>query len=144
MLFADDILLHKETQYQNNFAALQMSLDKISEWLYSCHIKLNLSKCKYLIIFHKRCVSRTLNGLVLNGISLECVPELWQTEKLSWLHHIAAILKRASRQAGMIYKSIYPYCSSETILQLYTTFVCLLLDHVPKVWDIYHSSHCQT
>ena len=61
------------------------------------------------------------------GLILSC--------NLSWSSHINSVIKRAKRLVGLIYRQFYSLSSSQTLLSLYTTIVCPILEYGSAIWD---------
>ena len=76
----------------------------------------------------------------MNGISIERVSEykylgVWLSATLEWMGHVNRVVRRASQQVGMIYRTFYQFSNSETLLWLYVTHDRPLLEYASKVWD---------
>ena len=54
--------------------------------------------------------------------------------------HVEQITKRATKQAGLIFRRFYAHSSSESLKQLYKSFVRPHLEYAAPVWD----PHCIT
>ena len=61
------------------------------------------------------------------GLILSC--------NLSWSSHINDVVKRAKRIVGLLYRQFYSLSSSKTLLSLYTTMVCPILEYGSAIWD---------
>ena len=58
--------------------------------------------------------------------------------QIQWSEHVNKIVRRASRQIGMIYRTFHQHSSQSTVLKLYLAHVRLLLEYASQVWDPYH------
>ena len=61
------------------------------------------------------------------GILLSC--------NMSWASHISSISKKAKRILGLIYRQFYKNSSTNTLLSLYLTIVCPVLEYGSPIWD---------
>jgi len=72
-VYADDILLYKPITCMEDYASLQADIGAIHTSITTCHLTLNPSKCKHLIMSRKRQPHLPPTGLCLNGEVLELV-----------------------------------------------------------------------
>ena len=49
VLYADDLLLFRPIQSQEDNHQLQSDIVMIEDWVYSNYLTLNLTKCKYMV-----------------------------------------------------------------------------------------------
>ena len=63
---------------------------------------------------------------------------VWLSDNLTWTKHVEQITKRATKQAGLIFRRFYAHSSSESLKQLYVSFVRPHLEYAAPVWD----PHC--
>ena len=80
--------------------------------------------------------------LYMKGIFIERVSEykylgVWLSDTLGWTGHVNRVVRRASRQVGMIYRTgtFHQFFNSETLLRLYVTHIRLLLEYASQAWD---------
>jgi len=83
------------------------------------YMMLNIGKCKYMVISRKRFPIQPMFSLSISNIPLEKVSTfkylgVWISEDLKWSKHIEQITKKATKQAGLIYRRFYPYSNSGT------------------------------
>ena len=81
--------------------------------------------------------------LSVNSHSLERVTSykylgVWLTSTLNWSIQVSEVCSRARRQIGFIYRKFYGHVNSSTLLQLYLTYICPLLEYAAPVWDPHH------
>ena len=55
VLYADDLLLFRPIQSQEDYHHLQDDIVMIEDWVYSNYLTLNPTKCKYMVVSRKRC-----------------------------------------------------------------------------------------
>ena len=70
VLYADDLLLFRPIQSQEDYHQLQSDIVMIEYWVYSNYLTLNLTKCKYMVVSRKRCPSVPVR-LMLGGTEME-------------------------------------------------------------------------
>ena len=58
---------------------------------------------------------------------------VWISDDLKWSKHIEQITKKATKQAGLIYRRFYPYSNSGTLKQLYLSQVRPHLEYAVPV-----------
>ena len=61
------------------------------------------------------------------GVTLTC--------SLSWSLHINAIIKKAKRLIGLVYRNFYHNSTSNTLLSLYKSIIRPILEYGCTVWD---------
>ena len=59
------------------------------------------------------------------------------TSNLSWSQHISLICTKAMRLLGLIYRKFYFHSNTFTLLKLYVSLVCPLLEYACQVWNQY-------
>ena len=127
-LFADDTnIFFYEANLPNLIINANVALDKVAEWLKANKLCLNIDKTNYFI-FKTTCVNTdNIPDIVIDhriiqrvdfckylGITLDC--------RLSFVHHINAIVSRVNQYCGIFYKlrNLLPvFC----LRQLYFTLV---------------------
>ena len=72
-MYADDILLFKPIYCPEDYRYLQQDIDAINGCTRACHLKLNPSKCKYIIASKKRHPLYPSSGLFLGSCIMEQV-----------------------------------------------------------------------
>lgn len=140
-VYADDILLYKEMTRFDQYAELQRDISNIASWVSANHLTLNTSKCKFMLVSHKR--SRTPSpSLTLQDSILEQVDSfkylgLIITNDLSWHTHISTICKKARKLLGTVYRKYYQFSNSRKLLLLYLTLIRPHLEYASPVWSPY-------
>ena len=128
LLYADDILLYRQIQSSSDYQLLQQDIDAMETWFSQNNLELNASKCKYMVISRKRQHHQPMNQLTISNALLEKVSDfkylgVWLSDNLTWTKHVEQITKRATKQAGLISRRFYAHSSSESLKQLYVSFV---------------------
>ncbi len=73
VLYADDILLYRAVQSQEDYIALQHDADVLDAWSLSKLLKFNPKKCKTMLITCKRSKKTTPCQILLNRSPVETV-----------------------------------------------------------------------
>ena len=61
------------------------------------------------------------------------------TSKLSWSDHIDQICTKARKLIGMLYRQLYSWADTNTLLLFYTTCIRPHLEYACQLWDPYTS-----
>ena len=146
LLYADDILLYRRIQHQEDYLLLQQDIATLELWLQQKYLQLNVAKCKYMVLTRKHHPIDPSHPLAIQGAPIERAFEfkylgVCLTHNLSWKSHILQISKKARKQAGIIYRTFYKYSNPDCLKQLYLSFVRPHLEYATPVWDPYCSSH---
>lgn len=145
VLYADDTTLFSTIEYaipMSNAASTQSinnELDKVSEWLITNRLSLNVSKTKY-ILFHPRQkdISNIIPELFINGDKIERV-ETFKflgviiDSNLSWKYHIEMLSNKISKYCGILAK-LKHYLPSFILRTLYYSMINSQLNYGLLVW----------
>ena len=145
-LYADDILLFKPISCPEDYSALQVDINCIHDGTRACYLTLNPLKCKYLVCSRKRQPHLPPSGLLLANTVLEKVESyryqgVVVTSKLSWSDHIDQICTKARKLIGMLYRQLYSWADTNTLLLFYTTCIRPHLEYACQLWDPYTSKN---
>ena len=137
LMYADDTTLYCNIKTANSDIILNNELCKISDWLSSNKLSLNVKKTKYMV-FHtpqKRVIYPTLK---LNNANIERVSQfnflgVVLASTLKWDKHIGHVFLKVSRVICVLFrlKHIYP---QEVLLTLYNTLILSHLSYCILVW----------
>jgi len=146
-VYADDILLYKPITCKEDYASLQSDIGAIHKSITTCHLTLNPSKCKHLIMSRKRQPLLPPTGLCLNGEVLELVDRyrylgVLVTSNFTWSDHIKQISTKARRLVGMLYRQ-FSWADTKTILHIYITCIRPHLEYACQLWDPYTNKDAQ-
>ena len=136
IMFADDALLYKVVQNITDFQDLQSDVNSFVQWAADHDLKLNVKKCKSLLLSRRR-VPVCTHTIVINDQPLEKVQSykylgVHISSDLSWSNHVSNVCSRAKKQMGMLYRRFYCDCEPNTLKILY---VRPLLEYAVPVWD---------
>ena len=144
IIYADDTNLSTSieliTQKDSNIdisTILNCELSKISDWLSSNKLSLNVSKTKYMI-FHKP--QRKINPLLLtmNNTTIERVSNfdflgIVLNEHLNWKPHIDKISNKISRSIGILNKNKH-FIPLQSKLHIYSSLILSYLNFGILTW----------
>ena len=126
LMYADDTTLYCNLSDNLNEAVINNELNKITDWLSSNKLSLNVKKTKYMV-FHT--IQRHIFYPILriNNVDIERVIQfnflgLILNCNLTWTTHIQHISIKIARVIGIMYrlKHIYP---QSVLLMLYNTLI---------------------
>ena len=120
LLYADDLLAIQDT---HDFSRLQQDITSLHNWIKDNDLQFNTTT----IPLH-------INNLVLEKVAFIKYLGVWLSHKLTWNNHVGEVCKVASQQVGVIYRKFYRHSSSETLLQLYMSFIRPHLEYAAPVW----------
>ena len=115
-------------------------LNKLSIWLASNKLTLNIEKSHY-VIFHRARLKQSNINIILSSISLERVTftkflGVIIDEKLSFTRHISYIKKKISKAMGIFIKA-RKYLNKKSLVNLYHSFVFPYLTYCIEISDIH-------
>jgi hypothetical protein len=135
-LFADDSSLFYSSNDRNKLEKIiNKDLDKISKWLISNKLSLNVSKSNFIIFGKSKNISLSIS---LNGVSLlqkDCVKYLgiYLDSKLSWKNHIDHVKKKLSSSISVIY-NLRSFVTPVILKQIYYSFIYSNILYGIEVW----------
>jgi hypothetical protein len=109
-LFADDSLLYREIDNEEDSDKLQEDLKALEEWAWKWQMDFNAKKC-YLLSMKKR-GDRTIRQYTLNGHNLAQVDHhpylgIELQSNLKWDEHINNIVAKANRVLGFVRRNLF-------------------------------------
>lgn len=144
ILFADDTNVFCSGDNLPNLCDIvNTELAKISNWLNSNKLSLNISKTHYLIFTRKKNpvnISIYLCGDKLERCSSTKFLGVIVDEKLCWKEHISYVCKKVSKSIGIISK-IKDNLDSKTKILLYYTLVYPYFQYCVTAWGSARPSH---
>jgi len=138
-LFADDCLLYREVNNDDDAAALQRDLNALEEWSATWQMRFNAAKCYVLPVLKKgyhQTHKYSLSGQTLQekhhypylGVELQ--------GDLKWDQHISNITAKANRVLGFIRRNLN-MCPLEIKCSAYYALVRSNLEYASSAWDPY-------
>ena len=110
----------------------------IYKWTIANNMKLNISKCKELIIdFAKD--KQDFSPLIINGIAVERVSSaqvlgLIVQDNMNWNEHVINVVKKAGKRLYMLRVLKRANADTNTLITVYTTIIRPVLEYACQVW----------
>ena len=137
-LYADDMMyMYKPVSSNVDLTNLQKDVDSIFEWSCSNFMVFNVTKCKSMLLSHKRNV--TTPTLTLDGCPLDFVREykylgILISTDLSWKRHIEGICVKVKKLVDMLYRKFSLYASLYIMARLYVNQIRPHLEYGVQLW----------
>ena len=126
LLFADDTCLSYSFETNTNTeSVLNKELQKVTDWLVTNRLSLNVDKSKYLIfsLNNKRDkLNITMNNEKLQEKEYAKYLGVIIDRKLNWKKHISQTKLRLSKGIGILYR-VRNYVTKSTLISLYYSFI---------------------
>lgn len=134
-LFADDAKLVGEASTDEQCVAIQCDLEAIHEWSVRNKLFLCLPKNQCLHIGKKN----RRKSYLISGTSLSVVDKcidlgIVRNSSFTYDDHIASVISKASRAAGMIYRA-FSIRSVAFLVKLFNTYVLPIVEYASPVWS---------
>ena len=127
-LFADDCLLYREINSQNDHNKLQKDLENLEEWAENWGMRFNATKCYFMSIKKKTHTFYQLGGHILEQVDSNPYPGLQISEDLKWNTHILNITKKANSTIGFLRRNLQ-HCPKECRKNAYISLVRSVLEY---------------
>lgn len=145
LLYADDFKIFLAIDNLADWYGLQSRLDKFSNWCDVNRLELSVQKCT-TISFHRKTrrevfsFDYSLGGHVLER--LEVVKDLGVLldEKLTFRQHLSAIVDKAYRQLGFLFRMARDFDDPLCLRSLYFALVRSHLEYSSVIWSPYHQN----
>ena len=141
MQFADDTtVLIEGTDINTMIATLNCELAKLTEWLNTNKLSINVYKSHYMIFHRSRQKINKGNILldttILSQVTFTKFSGVILDDKLKWTHHISYIKNKISKGMGIILNA-RKVLKKKVLLQLYHSFVTPYLIYWRNASDIH-------
>ena len=145
-LFADDCILYRTINSQQDQLLLQHDLNIILKWTETWLMELNTSKC--VVLTCSRLTSSSTFNYTIRNYFLQRVTQhpylgILLDSKMSFTPHINQVISKATRMLNFVKRNLYR-CSAETKCLAYTSIVRPLLEYGSAVWDPYLQKEIQS
>ena len=142
-LFADDSLLFKVIENDNDRELLQRDLSALELWEETWQMRFNPTKCVVLRISNKKSPTCKTN-YQLHGHTLEVVDAskylgVTLTENLLWDKHIQNTVSKGNRTVGFLRRNLRD-CTPPVKASTYKIMVRPILEYASPVWDPYQQT----
>jgi hypothetical protein len=135
-LFADDCLLHREINNENDHTALQNDLKNLEKWASDWGMRFNAKKCYILSMKKKSHHSYTLNNQILEQVPSNPYLGLQIAEDLKWKEDINNTCKKTSSTLGFLMRNLQ-HCPRECRRTAYIALVRSIMEYGSIIWDPY-------
>jgi hypothetical protein len=105
-LFADDCLLYREINSQNDHNKLQKDLENLEKWAENWGMRFNATKCYIMSIKKKTHKFYQLGGHILEQVDSNPYLGLQILEDLKWSTHISNITKKANSTISFLRRNL--------------------------------------
>ena len=145
ILFADDTSLFIEgSSVLDTISILNNELEKITKWLASNKLTLNIVKSHYMI-FHRARIKDEKCKVLLSNSTLDHVRftkflGMIIDEKLNFINHINYIKNKISKGLGIIIKA-RKYLNKNVLINLYNSYVFPYLIYCVEIWGNTCTTH---
>jgi hypothetical protein len=136
-LFADDSILYREINDQQDHTIIQEDLQTLSAWSSKWLMSFNIKKCAVMTITRKRKPSLyqySLSGENLTRVDKHDYLGVTISEDLRWGNHINKVTRKASQTLGLLRRSLSP-CSKQVKAKAYETLVRPKVEYASEVWN---------
>ena len=145
-LFADDCVLNRTINSQQDHLLLQHDLNIILKWTETWLMELNISKC--VVLTCNRLTSSSTFNYTIRNYFLQRVTQhpylgILLDSKMSFTPHINQVISKATRMLNFVKRNLYR-CCAETKCLAYTSIVRPLLEYGSAVWDSYLQKEIQS
>ena len=117
---------------------LQDLVNYIVTWTKNNNMKLNVEKCKELIIDFARKKHHfpplTVDDMNVERVKSTCILGLTVQDNMKWNEHIHNIVKKASKRLYMLRLLKRSNASIDTLITVYTTIIRPVLEYACQVW----------
>ena len=138
IMFADDTSVFIEGHSFNEvIESLNTELKKVSFWLQSNKLTLNVKKSHYMV-FHRSRIKHNQTAIKIQNCTINKTDSkkflgVIIDNKLNWHEHIIYIKNKISKSIGIIYK-VRKFVEKQTIKNMYYTFVFPYLIYCNEIW----------
>ena len=123
------------------YTKTQTYLDEIAQWTINNKMKVNESKCNYMLF--SRSKEQMLTRLSLNNVTIDRIPVskvlgIWISKDVgNWERNTTEICKKAYARISMLTKLKYVGVKTEDLLEIYVLFIRSVTEYCSTV---FHSS----
>ena len=136
--YADDTTVFlRGNDIKNMVADLNSELDKVSLWIKSNKLTLNLNKTKFMVtsplMSHPSCPPITIDNVPIDEVTEFKFLGVTIDNKLKWKHHIDIIISKISVLTGILFR-VRGFISEQCLRQIYLSLVYPHLQYCSAIW----------
>ena len=137
-IYADDTKIYRTVNEPEDTSALQLDLNRLSDWAIKWQLCFNPEKCEVMRVTHNRDRTKPTYSLGAQLKSVESAKDLGVTISydLSWSKHVSHIVSKANKVLGVIKRSI-GNDNQHVFSSLYKSLVRPILEYAAPVWSPY-------
>ena len=144
-MFADDtnaLISHKNLTILEEICNCEIA--KISEWINTNKLSLNVNKTLYMLFRGKKQVVSE-KGIFINNNQIQKTYQtkflgVIITDTLSWKSHIDNISKKVSKSVGILYR-LSKFLNKPSLICLYYSLIYPYFIYCNEVWGLEYSTH---
>ena len=145
-LFADDSLLFRVVNSQQDADYLQKNLTALEKWEREWQMSFHPEKCTVIRMHATKNnvikTTYTLHNQVLQTTDSSKYLRVTLSDDLTWQKHVDITTSKANRTLGFIHRNL-GHCSKQVKVTVYTTMVRPTLEYSSPVWDSKLPRLCQ-
>jgi hypothetical protein len=140
LLYADDIALIHPLVNNNSMTSIQSDIDKISECVTNLGLKLNSSKCQYVVVSLSRKPSQqektclTINGAQLKQVDSYKYLGVEIDSNMTFAKQTTKAVTNAKKGIGMLCRSLRKWSSTEVLKTSFSSLVIPAIFYALEVW----------
>ena len=138
-IYADDTKIYRTiNEPDKNIPAIQLDLNRLSDWATKWQLRFNPEKCEVMRATHSRDRSKPSSSLAVQLKSVETAKDLRVTINydLSWGKHVSYIVNKANKVLGVIKRSL-GNDNQYAFSCLFKSLVRPILEYAAPVWSPY-------
>ena len=146
ILYADDTsVLLNGNNYSNLIKLLNSELEKLSIWLKSNKLTLNVQKTYYMVFHRSRIKTDTHAVITMDNVCLQRTDSFKYlgviiNHKLNWIQHIDYVKNKISNGIGIMYRA-RNCLTKKSLLNLYYSYIHPYLIYCIEIWGISPQTH---
>ena len=136
--YADDTTVFLQgNNIENMVTDLNSELSKISLWLRSNKLTLNLNKTKFMVtsplMSHPICPQITIDNVSINEVTEFKFLGVTIDNKLKWKHHIDIIISKISVLTGILFR-VRECINEKCLRQIYLSLIYPHIQYCSAIW----------
>ncbi|XP_054752468.1 uncharacterized protein LOC129258037 [Lytechinus pictus] len=136
-LFADDCLLYRKIQSQDDANKLQEDLDSLQKWESDWLMKFNSQKCQTISVTNKRNplnMTYSIHDQPLQKVSSAKYLGVHIHQNMKWNHHISMVTKKANSTRAFLQRNLHS-CPRSVQVLCYKSLLRPVLEYGCEMWD---------
>ncbi|KAK3090576.1 hypothetical protein FSP39_012808 [Pinctada imbricata] len=136
-LFADDCILYRRIDSDQDPSLLQQDLDALQRWEEDWLMQFHPHKCQVLHITHRKSPVKSpynIHGHQLEEVEAAKYLGISIHQKLTWNNHINQVTDKANNTRAFLQRNIYQ-CPKEIKVLCYNTLVRPIMEYGGIIWD---------